>query len=117
MSEGGSEDETLEYTPTWVVAGVCTVIVAISLGVERLLHFLGHYLKRKHKKPLFEALQKVKEGFFMLQSSLLLVHFVTFFAFKYIQLTTYYYHFVKEESGFMLLLVWHTIFVGVVCVI
>ncbi|XP_044470627.1 MLO-like protein 1 isoform X2 [Mangifera indica] len=66
MSEGGSEDETLEYTPTWVVAGVCTVIVAISLGVERLLHFLGHYLKRKHKKPLFEALQKVKEELMLL---------------------------------------------------
>ncbi|KAJ0038547.1 hypothetical protein Pint_22904 [Pistacia integerrima] len=61
MSAGGSE-ETLEYTPTWVVAGVCTVIIAISLGVVRLLHFLGNYLKRKHQKPLYEALQKVKEG-------------------------------------------------------
>ncbi|KAK4836677.1 hypothetical protein QYF36_026191 [Acer negundo] len=38
MGEGGT---TLEYTPTWVVAVVCTVIVAISLAVERLLHYLG----------------------------------------------------------------------------
>jgi hypothetical protein len=60
---GGEEDETtLEYTPTWVVAAVCTVIVAISLAVERLLHFGGKKLKRKGQKPLFEALQKVKEG-------------------------------------------------------
>ncbi|XP_031248709.1 MLO-like protein 1 [Pistacia vera] len=66
MSGGGSEEETLEYTPTWVVAGVCTVIVAISLGVERLLHFLGNYLKKKHQKPLYEALQKVKEELMLL---------------------------------------------------
>ncbi|KAJ0013913.1 hypothetical protein Pint_20803 [Pistacia integerrima] len=66
MSAGGSEEETLEYTPTWVVAGVCTVIVAISLGVVRLLHFLGNYLKRKNQKPLYEALQKVKEELMLL---------------------------------------------------
>lgn len=60
---GGEEDETtLKFTPTWVVAAVCTVIVAISLAMERLLHFAGKKLKRKNQKPLFEALQKVKEG-------------------------------------------------------
>lgn len=63
---GGGEGTTLEYTPTWVVAAVCTVIVAISLGVERLLHFLGKYLKKKQQKPLFEALQKVKEELMLL---------------------------------------------------
>ncbi|KAK1365529.1 hypothetical protein POM88_041090 [Heracleum sosnowskyi] len=52
----------LEYTPTWVVAAVCTVIVGISLAVERLLHYTGKYLKKKNQKPLFEALQKIKEG-------------------------------------------------------
>ena len=35
------EGPTLEYTPTWVVAIVCSVIVAISLAVERLLHYTG----------------------------------------------------------------------------
>ncbi|GFZ13379.1 seven transmembrane MLO family protein [Actinidia rufa] len=40
---GGGEEEgtTLEFTPTWVVACVCTVIVVISLAVERLIHFTG----------------------------------------------------------------------------
>jgi hypothetical protein len=38
MAEGGT---TLEYTPTWVVAVVCSVIVLISLIVERTLHYLG----------------------------------------------------------------------------
>jgi len=61
MGHGG-EGMSLEFTPTWVVAGVCTVIVAISLAVERLLHYFGTVLKKKKQKPLYEALQKVKEG-------------------------------------------------------
>lgn len=50
MSGGGEgEDEgTLEFTPTWVVAAVCTVIVAISLAAERLLHFTGKVLTPSH---------------------------------------------------------------------
>ncbi|KAK8572161.1 hypothetical protein V6N13_047775 [Hibiscus sabdariffa] len=63
MSEGGT---TLEYTPTWVVAVVCAVIVFISLAVERVLHFIGKYLKKKNQKPLFEALQKIKEELMLL---------------------------------------------------
>ncbi|KAK8623948.1 hypothetical protein V6N13_065308 [Hibiscus sabdariffa] len=63
MSGGGT---TLEYTPTWVVAVVCAVIVFISLAVERLIHFFGKYLKKKNQKPLFEALQKIKEELMLL---------------------------------------------------
>ncbi|KAI9161231.1 hypothetical protein LWI28_015619 [Acer negundo] len=63
MGEGGT---TLEYTPTWVVAVVCTVIIVISLAVERLLHYLGKLLKRKNQKALFEALQKIKEELMLL---------------------------------------------------
>ncbi|XP_038998326.1 MLO-like protein 1 [Hibiscus syriacus] len=63
---GGEEGETLEFTPTWIVAAVCTVIVAISLAMERLLHVLGNLLKKKHQKPLFEALLKVKEELMIL---------------------------------------------------
>ncbi|CAH2071934.1 unnamed protein product, partial [Thlaspi arvense] len=62
----GEEGVSLEFTPTWVVAGVCTVIVAISLGVERLLHHFGTVLKKKRQKPLYEALQKVKEELMLL---------------------------------------------------
>ncbi|XP_060962345.1 MLO-like protein 1 [Cannabis sativa] len=60
------EGTTLEYTPTWVVALVCTVIVFISLTVERIIHYTGKYLKKKNQKPLFEALQKVKEELMLL---------------------------------------------------
>ncbi|KAF8391734.1 hypothetical protein HHK36_021968 [Tetracentron sinense] len=49
--EGAGENSTtLEYSPTWVVALVCSVI----------------YLKKKNQKPLFEALQKIKEELMLL---------------------------------------------------
>jgi len=39
---------SLEYTPTWVVAFICFIIVLLSLLAERGLHHLGkvqyHYL-------------------------------------------------------------------------
>ena len=66
MSGGSGEGESLEYTPTWIVAGVCSVIVAISLAAERLLHYLGEVLKKKNQKPLYEALQKIKEELMLL---------------------------------------------------
>lgn len=60
------EELSLEFTPTWVVAVVCFIIIAISLLVERCLHYGGKYLKKKNQKPLFEALQKVKEELMLL---------------------------------------------------
>lgn len=38
MAGAAAGETTLEYTPTWVLALVCTVIVAISLAAERVLH-------------------------------------------------------------------------------
>ncbi|KAE8721406.1 MLO-like protein 13 [Hibiscus syriacus] len=64
---GGEDDEgSLEYTPTWVIAVVCFVIIAISFAMERLLHHLGDALKEKQQKPLYEALLKVKEELMLL---------------------------------------------------
>ncbi|KAI6701787.1 hypothetical protein NL676_010923 [Syzygium grande] len=60
---GGGEETNLEYTLTWVVALVCSVIVAMSLAVERLLHYTG---KKKKQRPLFEALPKIKEELMLL---------------------------------------------------
>ena len=89
-----AEERSLEYTPTWVVAFICFIIVLLSLLAERGLHHLGkvriyitvyicefklysllvitlplslfQYLKRKKQDALFEALQKLKEGFIFL---------------------------------------------------
>nr|CAB3456201.1 unnamed protein product [Digitaria exilis] len=53
-ADGGAEI-TLEYTPTWIVAAVCCVIVVISLR-----------LKKGSKKPLYDALLKIKEELMLL---------------------------------------------------
>ncbi|XP_051118253.1 MLO-like protein 1 [Andrographis paniculata] len=63
---GGGEGVSLEYTPTWVVAVVCTVIVAISFIAERILHLSGKYLLKKNQGSLFQALQKIKEELMLL---------------------------------------------------
>ncbi|KAI3408634.1 MLO-like protein [Psidium guajava] len=57
---------SLAYTPTWIVAGVCFIIVFLSLCAERALHRLGKFLKRKKQDALFEALQKLKEELMLL---------------------------------------------------
>ncbi|XP_010247041.1 PREDICTED: MLO-like protein 13 isoform X2 [Nelumbo nucifera] len=61
-----AESHSLEYTPTWVVAVVCAVIILISLSAERLLHRLGKFLKHKGQHALFEALEKLKEELMLL---------------------------------------------------
>ncbi|RCV10243.1 hypothetical protein SETIT_2G096800v2 [Setaria italica] len=62
----GGPEITLEHTPTWIVAAVCSVIVVISLVFERLLHGLGKRLKKGSKKPLYDALLKIKEELMLL---------------------------------------------------
>ncbi|OMO65624.1 Mlo-related protein [Corchorus olitorius] len=60
------QESSLPYSPTWVVAGVCFLIVLISLLAERGLHRLGKFLKHKNQDALFEALQKLKEELMLL---------------------------------------------------
>ncbi|XP_066349288.1 MLO-like protein 1 isoform X1 [Miscanthus floridulus] len=68
-------EATLEDTPTWIVASVCSVIVLISFVFERALHHLGKALERR-RKTLYEALLKLKEELMLLGFvSLLLVVF------------------------------------------
>ncbi|XP_010439065.1 PREDICTED: MLO-like protein 13 [Camelina sativa] len=61
-----AESRSLEYTPTWVVAFICFIIVLLSLLAERGLHHLGKCLKRRQQDALFEALQKLKEELMLL---------------------------------------------------
>ncbi|KAL5990708.1 hypothetical protein ACLOJK_011612 [Asimina triloba] len=62
----GQSSLALENTPTWVVAAVCSLIVFISFILERTLHILGKYLKKKGQITLFEALLKIKEELMLL---------------------------------------------------
>ncbi|KAF3337845.1 MLO-like protein 1 isoform X1 [Carex littledalei] len=66
MSGDGEEDASLEFTPTWIIAIVCTVIIFMSLFFERFLHYIGKVLKRKKNFALFEALLKVQEELMLL---------------------------------------------------
>ncbi|KAJ1375129.1 Mlo-related protein [Sesbania bispinosa] len=50
----------LEQTPTWAVAVVCFVMLTISIIIEHGIEAIEKRLKKKHKKALHEALEKVK---------------------------------------------------------
>ncbi|XP_010547373.1 PREDICTED: MLO-like protein 6 [Tarenaya hassleriana] len=54
------KERTLEETSTWAVAVVCFVLLLISIVIEHLIHKIGSWFKKKHKKALYEALEKVK---------------------------------------------------------
>lgn len=37
----GSQSRELDQTPTWAVAGVCALIILISIALEKVLHKVG----------------------------------------------------------------------------
>ncbi|KAH0878494.1 hypothetical protein HID58_065888 [Brassica napus] len=59
-------ERTLGLTPTWSVATVLTVFVVVSLIVERSIHRLSNWLRKTKRKPLFAALEKMKEELMLL---------------------------------------------------
>ncbi|XP_047311499.1 MLO-like protein 6 [Impatiens glandulifera] len=63
---GGSKGRSLEQTPTWAVAVVCFVLVAISIFIEHIIHLIGQWLKKKHKRALYESLEKIKSELMLL---------------------------------------------------
>ncbi|KHN25048.1 MLO-like protein 6 [Glycine soja] len=58
--------KTLQETPTWAVAVVCFVLLSISILIEHILHLIGKWLKKKHKRALCEALEKIKSELMLL---------------------------------------------------
>ncbi|EYU22992.1 hypothetical protein MIMGU_mgv1a0064621mg, partial [Erythranthe guttata] len=68
------KERYLDQTATWAVAGVCAVIIILSIILEKVLHKVGTWLTERHKKALYEALEKVKAELMVLGFiSLLLV--------------------------------------------
>ncbi|XVF69401.1 hypothetical protein PTKIN_Ptkin11bG0079000 [Pterospermum kingtungense] len=66
MAGGSSGGRSLEETPTWAVAVVCFVLVLISIIIEHIIHMIGKWLKKNHKRALFEALEKIKSELMMM---------------------------------------------------
>lgn len=74
MGGGDPNAILLDQTATWAVACVCAIIVIISIVMEHSLHSVGHFLKKRHKPGLMEALDKIKNELMVLGFiSLLLV--------------------------------------------
>ncbi|URD83072.1 hypothetical protein MUK42_07517 [Musa troglodytarum] len=71
------ELERARLTPTWAVAVVCAVIVVISILLEKVLHRFGEWLTEKHKKALFEALEKMFYLFFCMHKQLMILGFIS----------------------------------------
>ncbi|KAJ7975085.1 MLO-like protein [Quillaja saponaria] len=59
-------ERTLEETPTWAVAVVGFVLVVISIFIEHIIHLIGKWCKNKHKRALYEAVEKVKAELMLL---------------------------------------------------
>ncbi|KAK0605852.1 hypothetical protein LWI29_031350 [Acer saccharum] len=74
-SSESSSERKLDQTPTWAVASVCAVIIIISIFLEKILHKLGTWLTDKHKRALFDALEKVKAELMVLGFISLLLTF------------------------------------------
>ncbi|PWA57305.1 seven transmembrane MLO family protein [Artemisia annua] len=72
----------LDQTPTWAVAGVCAVIIVISITLEKVLHIFGNYLTGKRKKALFKALEKVKAELMILGFISLILTFSQYYIAK-----------------------------------
>nr|KJB13401.1 hypothetical protein B456_002G072500 [Gossypium raimondii] len=65
--DGENEEErSVAITPTWALATVLSVFIAVSLIVERSIHQLTNWLRRTDKKSLLAALEKMKEELMML---------------------------------------------------
>ncbi|KAK6235389.1 hypothetical protein SCA6_010726 [Theobroma cacao] len=58
--EGAASTRTLQQTPTWAVATVCFVFIALSILIEHLIHLISKWLKGHKKTALFEAVEKLK---------------------------------------------------------
>ena len=45
---GGEEVRKFDQTPTWAVAGVCAVIIIVSIALEKILHKVGNVRCQNH---------------------------------------------------------------------
>ncbi|THU53472.1 hypothetical protein C4D60_Mb10t14780 [Musa balbisiana] len=55
-----NQEASLEATPTWAVAGVCSILISLALIIEHALHRLTLLLERRKRKTLNQALNHVK---------------------------------------------------------
>ncbi|KAE8703852.1 MLO-like protein 8 [Hibiscus syriacus] len=60
VNNGGRKNNgNREFRGEWAVAGVCAVIIIISITLEKVLHKLETWFTERRKRALFEALYKL----------------------------------------------------------
>ncbi|KAL6527207.1 hypothetical protein OROGR_016297 [Orobanche gracilis] len=61
---GGTEGpRELDQTPTWAVSLVCSIIIVISILLEKTLHKVGGTFSKRKKFALLQALEKIKAAY------------------------------------------------------
>ncbi|KAH9614206.1 hypothetical protein KSS87_011334 [Heliosperma pusillum] len=66
MGDKTEEMRSLALTPTWSIASVLTIFVAVSLLVERSIHRLSNWLDKTRRRPLLQTVEKMKEELMLL---------------------------------------------------
>lgn len=57
---------SLQETPIWALATVCFIFIFGGLLIEYLIHLLTHWLKKRRKNALFEAVERLKSVLMLL---------------------------------------------------
>ncbi|XP_009616510.1 MLO-like protein 4 isoform X2 [Nicotiana tomentosiformis] len=75
------EEASFAETPTWAVATVVTVLVSVGFLIHGSLKKFGKWLHRTKRKPLYAALEKIKEELMVFGLlSLLMGHWIIYVA-------------------------------------
>ncbi|XAR68356.1 hypothetical protein NMG60_11003452, partial [Bertholletia excelsa] len=64
---------SLEFMPTWSLASILAFFIAVSSLVGRLIRRLSNWMKEINRKPLVEAVEKIKEELMLMGFTSLLV--------------------------------------------
>lgn len=56
MAGNQVKERTLEETPTWAVAVVCLVLLAVSITIEHIIHAIGKVIKLARSMLLKDTL-------------------------------------------------------------
>ncbi|KAF5744688.1 putative MLO [Tripterygium wilfordii] len=79
---GSTASRSLQDTPTWALATVCFVFVALSIFIEHLIHRLSCWLRKNRKTALFEAVEKLKSVLIVLGFMSLILTFTQYYIIK-----------------------------------
>ncbi|CAH8387085.1 unnamed protein product [Eruca vesicaria subsp. sativa] len=72
----GGAVRSLQETPTWALATVCFVFIAVSIVIERFIHLLSTRLRKNRKTSLLEAVENLKSVLMVLGFMSLMINVI-----------------------------------------